>query len=150
MALVWCLPLITTAGCSYPSGDSIEINFYGSANVSDSTFRLDGELALEGGIPDKNSCIDVRVFLYDEDGTEICSEPLGNMSVSDGVLNVSVESELNPHYVIFHSADFWTEPSSVEYLTFDDSLDDFVHGEVTEEGEHPIDVTGADSTPCTA
>lgn len=143
-----CLFILITAGCTYPSGDSIELNFYGSVNESDSTFRVDGELALEGGIPDKDVYTNVRVFLYRKDGTEICSKPLGNLNVSEGVLDVSVGSQLKPHFVVFDSADFWSEPSAVEYLTYDETANEYIHGEATDEDELPVRVAREDPAPC--
>lgn len=146
--LVTCALILSIAGCTYPAGDTVEFNFYGTTNMSDSTFQISGELAAEGGNPNKGRYSRIRVLCYDEDGSVLCGKTIGTWDVSEGPLSVSFKSRSMPKTIVFDSEDFWAETSEVEYLTYDRSIGKYVHEEATERSDLPVDVDERDPPQC--
>lgn len=110
------------AGCAYvPSGDEANIGFTGSLDTSSSSFSMEGNITVGGGIPDRQTYRDVTVNLYSKDGKLLLSKKLGNLQVDVGRLDVSITIQSVPRYVIIESPDFWQEAMQVEYYVRMDS-----------------------------
>jgi hypothetical protein len=116
MTLVVVLVLISFAGCTYPQGEEVSISFHGAVNETGSGVEIDGELAAGGGIPEQESFEDVSVVLYDENGTVLHSESVGDLDAEGGPLAFTVSVSEQPHYVTFESGDIWDEKTQVEYF----------------------------------
>ena len=143
---IWIM--LVLAGCTYPSGDTIEVRYYGSATSTDGAFRLSGELVLEGGIPNRDGYRDVEVHLANENRTTICRASVGTLRPSGGPLEVSLRSSIRPHFVVFESKDFWAESSVVEYLALDPYDGAYRHREATAVDDLPIPVDGGSVPRC--
>lgn len=132
--------LVTTvllSGCvTFPQGEEVQINYYGSINSSDDGFRMDGELLSEGGIPDQSTFKNVTVTLYSQNGEQLYSEDLGSLGANHGNISISITTSEIPHYVIFESDDFWKERIEVEHYERRDSRYDI--REVTSIDELPV------------
>jgi hypothetical protein len=50
----------------------------------------------------------VSIGLYTDDGTMLCSKPIGDLGVTEGQLNVSLSWQGRPRYVTIESPGFWT------------------------------------------
>lgn len=121
VAIIACI-FVFTPGCGYvPRGDEIHVGFDGSFDVSESEFKMEGTLHTGGGAPEQDRFRDVTVKLYTKDGSLIYSENLGDWQVRQKRLNVSIETDKVPHYVVIESEDFWDEKVQVEYFVRKDS-----------------------------
>lgn len=123
MPIIYCsIFMLLIAGCAYvPSGDEVNVGFTGSLNASSSSFSMEGNITVGGGIPDRQTYRDMTVNLFSEDGDLLLTKKLGNLRTDAGRLDVSIAIQSVPHYVIIESPDFWQEPMQVEYYVRMDS-----------------------------
>lgn len=57
----------------------------------------------------------MAVTLYDSNGEQLSTHPIGNLQEYDGRLNISVRSPVEPKFVVFESPDFWYDNVRVDY-----------------------------------
>lgn len=128
---------VLLSGCAtFPRGEEVQINYYGSINSSDDGFRMNGELLAEGGIPEQDTFHDVTVALYSQNGVQLYSEELGSLKANQGNISISISISEIPHYVVFDSDDFWKERIEVEYYERQDG--EYRIREVTSKAELPM------------
>lgn len=152
---------VLIAGCGYvPQGDTVHVSLYGEnqqtesdialdpISVTDSEFRIDGDLVTGGGVPDRETYRDVRIHLLSEESELICSRRVGDWDSSES-RSVEVSSNETPHYVIILSPDFWNEPMTVEYFVRDDERDGFDPHEASSKEELPVRVEDIPHRKCT-
>lgn len=110
--LLVCITVL--AGCpGVEPGPGSSVTFNGQLNVTDGTFRMDGEITEAAGTGGFHRFENVTVYLYTEDGERIVAEHVGLL---DARANVSITSERIPHYVIIDSPGFWeTRNVDVDY-----------------------------------
>lgn len=130
--VLFALAIVFVAGCttgSTPTPSSAAINpieqhntvyFSGTLTASSGAFVMNGELVGCFGHVGPESCEDVRIQLYAENGTLLGSEYVGRLH---GRRNISVKSGDVPHYVILTSPDVWgAERTTVDYYRYDEGV----------------------------
>jgi len=118
--ILLCLAcVLLSAGCVGEPGRGVSIAIsVGGMNVTEESFRIDGEIAQAGSVGDPDVYRDVMVCLIDETGQILNRTQPMDMKSSPGVMNITVSSNEVPKYVIIHSPDFWDDPDiRVAYYT---------------------------------
>lgn len=134
--------LVALSGC--PEGDSggnIEIN--GDMDATEQGFHLNG-MVVNSGLSEPTHQ-DVTVSLYTSNGTIIASENLGSLS-EDNSLDVTMQTDRIPEYVIINSPDFWQYQNiDLTYYEHDEDWQGEPHGAyvprtISSKDEFPVQV----------
>jgi len=112
--------VISLAACTTPQGDEVTVDFYGEINMTNGSTELEGYLSTGGGLGDQDKYDDVTVYFVAEDGSILDQKRLGDINATYGRLNVSVSTGVHPHFIVFHSDDFWDEKVLVTYREYVD------------------------------
>lgn len=140
-AIIALATAIALSGCYLPRGESVDatveierkIPHDASNNVS-----LYGDLGFYGGIPDRDTYQNVTIKLYDSSENVICVRNIGDVVVSEGLVNFSLVAPERPRYITVESTDFWTEDMSVGYYVFDRQEGTFQRESAAERDEMPV------------
>jgi hypothetical protein len=98
--------LLVLAGCPQGGAGGI-ITIDGEINATDNGFRLDGDVVEGSSL--QPTYRNVTVYLYTDSGTVIDSKQLGTLNESVVRLDVSMQTDRVPKYVIVNSPDFWDD-----------------------------------------
>lgn len=127
--------LVGMAGCTYPQGETVQVNYYGEMNTSANSFVAEGKLTSSAAPAAQENFSNLQIYLVGGGGEVLHTDELGDLQATYGELNVSLRAEYRPHYVVFHSPDFWDEDVSVEYYELEGGT--YVTREATAESELP-------------
>lgn len=103
---------VAAAGCGFvPQEPAHAIDFDGTVERSDGTFRMDGQVEVDAGAAPTRNFTDVSVVLYGAPGEVLERVHLGTMSTDSSVAPkrrpIDVVRDLSPEYVVVESPDFW-------------------------------------------
>lgn len=105
--------IVLLSGCTYPAISHHEIDFDGTVERVDGTFRMDGQVEVDIGTAPPQNFSDVAVVLYDSNRSAITEVPLGpmstNSSISPSRKSVNITSDTQPTFVVVESPDFWQD-----------------------------------------
>lgn len=108
---VLCVLLLSSTGCTYPAISHHEIDYDGTVERIDGTFRMDGQVEVDIGTAPPQNFSDVAVVLYDRDRTELEAVSLGpiatDASVSPKTRQVNITHDTPPAFIVVESPDFW-------------------------------------------
>lgn len=111
---------VSLSACTYPTGDEVNISYYGEIDDGNGSFELTGYVSSGGGIGDQDQFKYITVYFLGENESVVDREYLGDVNATYGRLNVSVSTTADPHFIVFNSDDFWDENVWVEYLEYVD------------------------------
>lgn len=124
------------SGCSTVSkGDEINVDFYGNVSHNNSHTMVDGELKVEGGIPDKSTYSNITVYYLDGDQNFRNRAEVGSIEDAPNTTRVVSSAPIVAEYVVFNSPSFWDGKMELRYYERTD--DGYVGHQVAEEGELP-------------
>lgn len=141
--LIVIVLLVTISGC--PEGDSggnIDIN--GNMTATEQGFRLDGKVVNSGLVEPMHT--NITVYLYTANGSVIESERIGSLNGSGDRLNVTMQNERIPEYVILNSPTFWQYNNiDLTYYELDEdwpgeSIGAYVPRTIGSKDEFPVEV----------
>jgi len=147
--LVALVMVTSLAGRStVPHGEEAEVIYIGSINASNSDFQMDGHLSTGGGVPDPETYRNIKIQLYAENGTMLCSVKVGDLRANHGRRNVSVTSTVVPEYVLVTSPDFWNEQTKVNYFQRSSSGEEYERERVFSKSELPVSIVESNKPSC--
>lgn len=113
--------LLFVAGCIgfTEPGEVVEISFSGDLNVSETGFQMEGTVSEGGGTGGEEVYEDVVVCLFDQDGRLLSQTSPEDLGPSKKWINVSLESNEAPAYIVINSADFWDDGAEIEVAYYE-------------------------------
>lgn len=135
--------MILLTGCTYPAISHHEIDFDGTVERVDGSFRMDGQVEVDIGTAPPQNFSDVSVVLYDSNQAMIKEVPVGpmstNSSISPSTRSVNITSNTPPTFVVVESPDFWRDDlRTIAFHWTGDGYDRYFIGS-DEEKFHPED-----------
>lgn len=129
--------LASFAGCYYPTGDGVSVTFDGSVNATNTGIVIDGNVSSHG-IPEQETFEDVRVVMYDEQGTVLHSERIGDLDAESDRRRINVSASAHPEYITFESEDFWAEPNIQVPYFYRSYTGEYWRDEAAEQDDLPV------------
>jgi hypothetical protein len=100
---------------------------------------MQGVVVTSGGIPDREVYRNISLKFYSEDGTLLYQKLVGDLKTDSPRLEVSIDANIQPKYIVISSSDFYNEPMAVEYYAWDGS--EYVIKSATARSNLPVNDT---------